>query len=205
MADRAAIRYTRTRLHGDRPVAFIAINFIRPTINNDVGRMANVQNEKKMSREPLLHIVLFQPEIPPNTGNIGRTCVAVGAKLWLIRPLGFSLDESQLRRAGLDYWPFLDYELVESWAELIERLPGRTVWCIENPATRTVWNASFSPGDILLFGRETNGLPAHIVEQHRSNTLQFPMYPEVRSLNLANTVCAVVYEAVRQFGGLPGN
>ncbi len=156
-----------------------------------------------MSHEPLLHIVLYQPEIPPNTGNIGRTCVAVGAKLWLVRPLGFSLDESQLRRAGLDYWPFLDYEVVDSWNDVLSRLPDRTVWCIENPAARTVWEASFSPGDILLFGRETNGLPASIVEQYRSHTLQFPMYPEVRSLNLANTVCAVVYESVRQFGGIP--
>ena len=156
-----------------------------------------------MSREPLLNIVLYQPEIPPNTGNIGRTCVAVGAKLWLIRPLGFSLDESQLRRAGLDYWPFLDYEVVDSWHDVLQRLPGRTVWCIENPAARTVWEASFSPGDILLFGRETNGLPASLVDQYRSHTLQFPMYPAVRSLNLANTVCAVVYEAVRQFGGIP--
>ena len=156
-----------------------------------------------MSREPLLNIVLYQPEIPPNTGNIGRTCVAVGAKLWLIRPLGFSLDESQLRRAGLDYWPFLDYEVVDSWHDVLQRLPGRTVWCIENPAARTVWEASFSPGDILLFGRETNGLPASLVDQYRSHSLLFPMFPEVRSLNLANTVCAVVYEAVRQFGGIP--
>ena len=156
-----------------------------------------------MSREPLLNIVLYQPEIPPNTGNIGRTCVAVGAKLWLIRPLGFSLDESQLRRAGLDYWPFLDYELVESWNELLQRLPGRTVWCIENPAAKTVWEASFSVGDILLFGQESKGLPSSIVDRYRSHTLQFPMYPEVRSLNLANTVCAVVYEAVRQMGGIP--
>ncbi len=154
-----------------------------------------------MSRDPLLHIVLYQPEIPPNTGNIGRTCVAVGAKLWLIRPLGFSLDESQLRRAGLDYWPFLDYEVVESWNEVLRRLPGRNIWCIENPAAKTVWEASFSPGDILLFGRETTGLPPSIVDQYRSQTLQFPMYSDVRSLNLANTVCAVVYEAVRQFGG----
>lgn len=131
--------------------------------------------------------------------------MAVGAKLWLVRPLGFSLDESQLRRAGLDYWPFLDYEVVESWNAVLQRLPGRTVWCIENPAARTVWEASFSAGDILLFGRETNGLPASIVDQYRSHTLQFPMNPEVRSLNLANTVCAVVYEAVRQFGGIPNH
>ena len=152
----------------------------------------------------LLNIVLYQPEIPPNTGNIGRTCVAVGAKLWLIRPLGFSLDESQLRRAGLDYWPFLDYEIVDSWHEVLQKLPGQRVWCIENPAARTVWDVSFAPGDILLFGRETTGLPASIVDEWRGRTIQFPMRPEVRSLNLANTVCAVVYEAVRQFGGLPG-
>lgn len=156
-----------------------------------------------MSREPLLHVVLYQPEIPPNTGNIGRTCVAVGAKLWMIKPLGFTLNASQLRRAGLDYWPYLDYEIVDSWNDLIARLPGRTVWCIENPASRTVWDADFAPGDILLFGRETTGLPSNLVDQYRSRTLQFPMHPEVRSLNLANTVCAVVYEAVRQFGGLP--
>jgi len=152
---------------------------------------------------PLLHIVLYQPEIPPNTGNIGRTCVAVGAKLWLIRPLGFSLDESQLRRAGLDYWPFLDYELVDSWSEVLQKLPGHRVWCVENPAARTVWDAEFRAGDILLFGRETTGLPREIVEPLRATTIQFPMYPEVRSLNLANTVCAVAYEAVRQMGGLP--
>jgi tRNA (cytidine/uridine-2'-O-)-methyltransferase len=151
---------------------------------------------------PLLHIVLYQPEIPPNTGNIGRTCVAVGAKLWLIRPLGFSLDESQLRRAGLDYWPYLDYEIVDSWHEVLQKLPGHRVWCVENPAARTVWDADFTQGDILLFGRETTGLPPAIVDELRGSTIQFPMRPEVRSLNLANTVCAVVYEAVRQFGGL---
>jgi tRNA (cytidine/uridine-2'-O-)-methyltransferase len=129
--------------------------------------------------------------------------VAVGAKLWLIRPLGFSLDEAQLRRAGLDYWPFLDYEIVDSWRDILQKLPGARVWCVENPAARTVWEADFSPGDILLFGRETTGLPKELVEEMRGRTIQFPMRSEVRSLNLANTVCAVVYEAIRQFGGLP--
>jgi tRNA (cytidine/uridine-2'-O-)-methyltransferase len=158
-----------------------------------------------MASSPLLHIVLYQPEIPPNTGNIGRTCVAIGAKLWLIRPLGFSLDESQLRRAGLDYWPYLDYEIVDSWNEVLQKLPGHRVWCVENPASRTVWEADFAHGDILLFGRETTGLPRQLVEEMRACTIQFPMRPEVRSLNLANTVCAVAYEAVRQFGGLCGS
>jgi len=153
--------------------------------------------------EPLLHVVLYQPDIPQNTGNIGRTCVAVGAKLWLIRPLGFQLDERHLRRAGMDYWAHLDYEVVDSWAEIRTRLPTATVWCIENPASRLLWQAEFQPGDVLLFGSESRGLPAAIVDELRATTVQLPMRPEVRSLNLASTVNTAVYEAVRQFGGLP--
>lgn len=151
---------------------------------------------------PLLHVVLYQPDIPQNTGNIGRTCVAVGAKLWLIRPLGFQLDERHLRRAGMDYWEHLDYEVVDDWDEVRARLPTATVWCVENPATRTLWQAEFQPGDILLFGSESRGLPAVILDMLRSTTVQLPMRPEVRSLNLASTVNTAVYEAVRQFGGL---
>jgi len=151
---------------------------------------------------PLLHIVLHQPDIPQNTGNIGRTCVAVGAKLWLIRPLGFQLDERHLTRAGMDYWDRLDYEVVDSWADVRAKLPDATVWCVENPAPRLVWEAHFKPGDILLFGSETRGLPAALLDEFRTTTVQLPMRPEVRSLNLASTVNTVVYEAVRQFGGL---
>jgi len=151
---------------------------------------------------PLLHVVLHQPDIPQNTGNIGRTCVAVGAKLWLIRPLGFQLDERHLRRAGMDYWHHLDYQVVDSWSELRALLPDRTVWCVENPATRTLWDATFQRGDILLFGSETRGLPAVILDELRETIVQLPMRPEVRSLNLASTVNTAVYEAVRQFGGL---
>lgn len=153
---------------------------------------------------PLLHIVLYQPEIPQNTGNIGRTCVAVGAKLWLIRPLGFQLDERHLRRAGLDYWQYLDYEVVDSWADVRARLPGATTWCVENPAARLLWQAEFQPGDILLFGSESRGLPATLVDEFRTTTVQLPMRSKVRSLNLSSTVTTAVYEAVRQFGGLPG-
>ncbi|MBI1347280.1 tRNA (uridine(34)/cytosine(34)/5-carboxymethylaminomethyluridine(34)-2'-O)-methyltransferase TrmL [bacterium] len=150
----------------------------------------------------LLHVVLYQPDIPQNTGNIGRTCVAVGAKLWLIRPLGFQLDERHLLRAGMDYWDHLDYQVVESWTELRSLLPDRPVWCVENPATKTLWDATFQRGDILLFGSETRGLPAAILNEFRETTVQLPMRPEVRSLNLASTVNTAVYEAVRQFGGL---
>ena len=152
---------------------------------------------------PLLHVVLYQPDIPQNTGNIGRTCVAVGAKLWLIRPLGFRLDERQLRRAGMDYWALVDWEAVDSWQEVERKLPGRRVWCLTKTAGRTVWEAEFTPGDILLFGSETRGLPESILGEQPSRNLKLPMRPEVRSLNLASTATAVIYEAVRQFGGLP--
>ncbi|MCA9117408.1 MAG: tRNA (cytidine(34)-2'-O)-methyltransferase [Planctomycetaceae bacterium] len=154
--------------------------------------------------EPLLHVVLHQPEIPQNTGNIGRTCVAVGARLWLVRPLGFRVDERHLRRAAMDYWQYLDWEAVEDWPTVEQRLPGRTVWCLTKTATRPVWEATFSPGDVLLFGSESRGLPASIRQQYRPTSLMLPMRPEVRSLNLASTVNTVVYEAVRQFGGLAG-
>ena len=152
--------------------------------------------------EPLLHVVLFQPDIPQNTGNIGRTCVAVGAKLWLIRPLGFRPDEKHLRRAGMDYWQHLDWEAVESWQDVRDRLPGRRWWCLTKFATRLVWEASFERGDILLFGSESRGLPESIRQENPSHQLKLPMHDVVRSLNLASTANTVVYEAVRQFGGL---
>lgn len=152
---------------------------------------------------PLLHVVLHHPDIPQNTGNIGRTCVAVGAKLWLIRPLGFRLDEKHVRRAGMDYWRLLNYEAVDSWEEVQQRLPEANVWCLTKTATRRVWDAKFSPGDILLFGSETSGLPDDILGVDAQRNLGLPMRDEVRSLNLASTANTVVYEAVRQFGGLP--
>jgi len=152
--------------------------------------------------EPLLHVVLHEPCIPQNTGNIGRTCVAVGAKLWLIRPLGFQLDEKHLRRAGMDYWPLLDYEVADSWAEVQQRLPDRPVWCLTKTASSLVWDVEFTPGDVLLFGSETSGLPADILSHDPRRNLKLPMREEVRSLNLASTANTIVYEAVRQFGGL---
>lgn len=154
------------------------------------------------NQSPLLHVVLYQPDIPQNTGNIGRTCVAVGAKLWLIRPLGFQLDERHLLRAGMDYWDRLDWEAVDSWAEFRAKIPAGTVWCVENPAAKLLWDATFSPGDVLLFGSETRGLPPALLDEFRATTIQLPMRPEVRSLNLASTVNTAVYEAVRQFGGI---
>ena len=155
-----------------------------------------------MTGEPLLHVVLHQPDIPQNTGNIGRTCAAVGAKLWLIRPLGFRLDARLLRRAGMDYWELVDWEAVDSWAELKQKLANRPWWALTKTGTRLAWDARFAPGDVLLFGSETRGLPASILGEQPDRNLKLPMRPEVRSLNLASTVNTVVYEAIRQFGGL---
>lgn len=151
---------------------------------------------------PILNVVLYEPDIPQNTGNIGRTCLAVGAKLWLIRPLGFQLDEKHLRRAGMDYWPNVDWEVVENWQELRRKLPENRVWSLTKFGKKLLWDAEFQYGDILLFGSETRGLPQHIHDEFADSCLKLPMHDEVRSLNLASTATAVIYEAVRQFGGL---
>ena len=146
----------------------------------------------------MLHIVLHQPEIPDNTGNIGRTCVALGAKLWLVRPLGFRMDDRHLRRAGLDYWQHLDWEAVDDWSALLERLPGCRPWLFTKRAETIYSQAAFSPGDVLVFGSESRGLPDSLVESHRDRCLRIPMAAEARSLNLSVAVAIAAYEARRQ-------
>ena len=148
--------------------------------------------------EPLFHVVLFQPEIPQNTGNIGRSCVAVGAKLWMVRPLGFRLDDRYLKRAGMDYWQHLDWEAVDSWNEIEARLAGRRMWLLTKHATRLVWEADFEAGDVFVFGSESRGLPESLRQQHVGTSLKLPMNDLVRSLNLASTVNTVLYEGLRQ-------
>jgi tRNA (cytidine/uridine-2'-O-)-methyltransferase len=157
-----------------------------------------------MRYEPLLHVVLYQPEIPPNTGNIGRTCVAIGAKLWLIKPLGFQINEKQLRRAGLDYWPHLQWQAVENWDELAAALAdpiaaGR-LWLFTKHAHRPYTATAYHKGDILLFGSESSGLPPELHDRYPNQTLRVPMRPVVRSLNLSAAAAVVMYEAVRQIG-----
>ena len=153
-------------------------------------------------REPLLHVVLYHPEIPQNTGNIGRSCVAVGAKLWMVRPLGFHLDDRYLKRAGMDYWQHLDWEAVDDWATIEQKLGEKNFWLFTKTATRMTWEAEFQLGDVLVFGSESSGLPERLRQSHLSHCVKFPMRDDVRSLNLASTVNSALYEAVRQFGGL---
>lgn len=147
-----------------------------------------------------LHIVLHQPEIPQNTGNIGRTCVAIGAKLWLIRPLGFRLDAKHLRRAGLDYWQYLDWEAVDSWDELRERIGNWRPWYFSKRATHCYTSVSYESGDALVFGCETQGLPETLLAECPDRSVRIPIRPQVRSLNLGSAVAVAAYEAVRQLG-----
>jgi tRNA (cytidine/uridine-2'-O-)-methyltransferase len=149
--------------------------------------------------EPRLHIVLYQPEIPPNTGAVGRTCVAVGAKLWLVRPLGFRIDAKTLRRAGLDYWEHLEWDVADDWDSLVQQLPDRQPWFFTKSATRSYLDVRYQLGDVLIFGSETQGLPPSLLDENRDRTLRIPTRPQVRSLNLSNSVAVAAYEAVRQW------
>jgi tRNA (cytidine/uridine-2'-O-)-methyltransferase len=154
--------------------------------------------------DPLLHIVLHEPEIPPNAGNVGRTCVAIGAKMWLVRPLGFQLNDYYLRRAGLDYWEHLEWEVAESWADLVARLAAvscRPTWFFEVGGARSYTDVAYGRGDVLVFGSESEGLPRSLLDAHREQVLEIPARPHVRSLNLANSAAIVAYEAIRQWGG----
>jgi tRNA (cytidine/uridine-2'-O-)-methyltransferase len=148
----------------------------------------------------MLHIVLHEPEIPDNTGNVGRTCVALGAKLWLVRPFGFQLDDRRLRRAGLDYWQHLEWEAVNDWASLLKQLGQRRLWFFTKRAQRPYTDAAFSADDALVFGSESRGLPPSLLAAEPSRCLRIPMAEEARSLNLAVSVGIAAYEAVRQTG-----
>ena len=148
---------------------------------------------------PALHVVLVQPEIPHNTGAVGRTCVAVGAKLWLVRPLGFRVDDYYLRRAGLDYWEHLEWEVVDDWPSLEAALAGHAFHYFTKTAAREYTGASFGHGDALVYGSESRGLDEALLARHREATLRIPTRGEVRSLNLSNAVAITVYEALRQW------
>ena len=159
-----------------------------------VTTMTDITN----SNVPLLHIVLFQPEIPQNTGNIGRTCVALGAKLWIVRPAGFRLDSTQLKRAGLDYWEHLEWEAVDDWTAFTKRMDVERCWFLTKFASKGYTDVEYFEGDVLVFGRETCGLPDSIHHAYANRTLSIPMPGPVRSLNLAVSVGVVAYEAQRQ-------
>ncbi|MFK7769212.1 MAG: tRNA (cytidine(34)-2'-O)-methyltransferase [Mariniblastus sp.] len=145
---------------------------------------------------------MHQPEIPGNTGAVGRTCVALGAKLWLVRPLGFQVDEKTLRRAGLDYWKHLDWEVADHWSDLVERLQPNRIWYFSRFAKKGYTTIEFERGDTLVFGSETSGLPASLTDPNQERLLRIPTTDKVRSLNLATTVGIAAFEVARQIGAL---
>lgn len=151
-----------------------------------------------------LHVVLVEPEIPPNTGNIARSCAATGAVLHLVKPLGFKIDDKSLKRAGLDYWPFVKLEVHESLGEFMNKYDDgkRRMFLATTKGERIYTQVDFKDEDMILFGRETAGLPRNFIEEHRDMTLRIPMGEDtrLRSLNLANSVNIVLFEALRQLG-----
>ncbi len=155
-----------------------------------------------------MNIVLHQPEIPQNTGNIGRTCVAAGAVLHLIEPLGFQLGEKELRRAGMDYWKKLDVRRYVNFEEFAEKNltanPKVRLWLATTKARKVYTEADFGPDDYIMFGKESAGIPEEILVEHEEGCIRIPMLDEIRSLNLSNSVAIVLYEALRQnnFAGM---
>lgn len=147
-----------------------------------------------------MNIVLFEPEMPLNTGNIGRTCVATGTKLHLIEPLGFKLNEKAVKRAGLDYWDKLDVTVYSDYQDFLDKNPGAKIYMATTKAHQTYTEVEYEPDCYLMFGKESAGIPEEILVDHEDTCVRIPMWGDIRSLNLANSVAIVLYEALRQNG-----
>ena len=145
-----------------------------------------------------LNIVLYEPEIPSNTGNIGRTCVATGTRLHLIEPLGFRLNEKAIKRAGMDYWSDLDVTTYVNYEEFLEKNPGAKIYMATTKSRQTYTEVSYEPDCYIMFGKESAGIPEEILVNHPDTCVRVPMIGETRSLNLSNSVAIVLYEALRQ-------
>jgi len=148
----------------------------------------------------MLHIVLHEPEIPANTGNIARTCAATGSALHLIRPLGFDVSERAVRRAGLDYWHLVDVHVYDDLDDFFRKTGAEDIWLLSSYAPNCYTDVTYKAGCYLFFGKETKGLPQALLDQHRDRALRLPMRSEARCLNLSSAATAVCYEALRQMG-----
>ena len=147
-----------------------------------------------------LNVVLYEPEIPANTGNIGRTCVATGTRLHLIEPLGFHLDEKAIKRAGMDYWSELDVTTYVNWEDFCEKNPGAKIYMATTKGRHVYTEVSYEPDCYIMFGKESAGIPEEILVDHKEDCVRIPMVGDIRSLNLGNSVAIVLYEALRQNG-----
>ena len=145
-----------------------------------------------------MNVILLEPEIPQNTGNIGRTCCATGTKLHLIEPMGFRINEKNLKRAGMDYWDDLDVTIYDSFKDFMDQHPGIKIWMSKTKAPHRYTDVEFGPDDYIMFGKESAGIPEEILVDNEDTCIRIPMNPEIRSLNLANSVAIVLYEALRQ-------
>lgn len=145
-----------------------------------------------------LNIVLYEPEIPANTGNIGRTCVATGTRLHLIEPLGFRLNEKEIRRAGMDYWKDLDVTTYINYQDFLDKNPGAKIYMATTKAPNVYTEVSYEPDCYIMFGKESAGIPEEILVNHQDTAIRIPMIGDIRSLNLGNSVAVVLYEALRQ-------
>lgn len=152
----------------------------------------------------MINIVLHEPEMPANTGNIGRTCVAAGARLHLIEPLGFKINEKMLKRAGLDYWDKLDVTVYDNYRDFLQKNPDAKIYMATTKALHTYCDIRYEPDCYIMFGRESAGIPEEILIQHPDTSIRIPMIGDIRSLNLSNSVAIVLYEALRQnnFAGM---
>ena len=148
----------------------------------------------------MLNIVLYEPEIPANTGNIGRTCVATGTRLHLIEPLGFRLDEKSLKRAGMDYWKDLDVTTYIDFNDFMEKNPGAKIYMATTKAPNVYTDVEYEPDCYIMFGKESAGIPEEVLVEHKEDSIRIPMLGDIRSLNLGNSVAIVLYEALRQNG-----
>ncbi len=147
-----------------------------------------------------MNIVLLEPEMPANTGNIGRTCTATNTRLHLIEPLGFKLNEKMLKRAGLDYWDKLDVTIYSDYNDFLDRNPGATIYMATTKARKIYTDAAYEPDCFLMFGKESAGIPEEILVENQERCIRIPMWGDIRSLNLSNSVSIVLYEALRQNG-----
>lgn len=148
----------------------------------------------------MLNIVLFEPEIPANTGNIGRTCVATNTRLHLIEPLGFRLTEKNLKRAGMDYWNNLDVATYINYQNFLEKNPNARIYMATTKSPNLYTEVNYEEDCYIMFGKESAGIPEEILAQHKEDTIRIPMVGDIRSLNLGNSVAIVLYEALRQTG-----
>lgn len=172
---------------------------------NHFGRKRRIPSSRSVL-EDMLNVVLVEPEIPMNTGNIARTCAVTGCRLHLIEPLGFDISDRSLKRAGLDYWHLLDVRVYRGLEDFFAGNDVKEMWCLSTKAPRPYTEAAFHDGCYLFFGKETKGLPEEFLRQHYGECLRIPMRPTLRSLNLSNSVAITVYEALRQlqFPGMQG-